>query len=76
MNYNMVEYLARLIGKLKTYSVILENPPLDLLGLSGQSGIPPKHILKVKACFSKCLGYAQIIANLPVLIMVVVYHSC
>ena len=30
--------------------------------------MPPKHILKVSACFSKCPGSTQNQANLPVLI--------
>ena len=38
-----------------------KNPLPDFLGLSGQySDRPPKHILKVSACFSKCPGQTLI----------------
>ena len=45
-----------------------KNPPPDFLGLSGRcSDRPPKHILQVSACFSKCPGFKKNPANLPVL---------
>ena len=44
------------------------NPPPDFLGLSGRcSDRPPKNILKVSACFSKCPGFNKNPTNLPVL---------
>ena len=48
-----------------------KNPPTDFLGLLGRcSDRPPKHILKVSACFSKCPGFNKNPANLPVLLVV------